>query len=62
MLGPATYEKARLPCRIEPPSTNRSRGTSATKSGLYETWKSTLSVPTRNATTSRCGNVSASNA
>jgi hypothetical protein len=47
---------------IEPPSTKRSRGTSATKSGLYETWKSTLSVPIRNATTNMCGNVSASKA
>ena len=62
MLGPATNDIARLPCMIEPPSTKRSRGMSLTKTGLYETWKSTLSVPIRNATTSMCGNVSASNA
>ena len=62
MLGPATNERARLPCMIEPPSTKRSRGTSATNSGLYDTWKSTLSVPIRNATTNMCGNVSASKA
>ena len=45
MLGPAMYESARLPFRIELPSTNRSRGTSATKSELYETLKRTPSVP-----------------
>ena len=45
MLGPATYEKARLPWMIEPPSTSRRRGTSATYTGRYETWKRTLSAP-----------------
>ena len=62
MLGPTTYERARLPCMIEPPSTKRSRGTSATKKRAVGDVEEDLSVPIRNATTSMCGNVSASNA
>ena len=62
MLGPATYEKARLPWMSELPSTSRRRGTSAAYTGRYETWKRTLRLPIRNATTNMCGKVSASNA
>src|SRR3954465_1279964 len=36
-LGPATNEKARLPCSSEPASRYRSRGTSETNSVEYET-------------------------
>src|SRR5829696_4149398 len=61
-LGPPTYDSARLPFRSDSPSMKRSRGTSDTKSVLYETWNRTASDPTRNATTSRCANVRASNA
>ena len=61
-LGPPTNESARLPFTIDSPSMKRSRGTSETKSVLYETWKSTASDPTRNATTSMWPKVSASKA
>ena len=52
-LGPPTNDSARLPFRIAVPSKYRSRGTSDTNSAPYDTINSTLSVPTRNATTKK---------
>ena len=61
-LTPPMNESARLPFRSELASMYRSRGTSDTNNELYETWNSTLSVPSRNPTTYSCSSVSASKA
>ena len=62
VLGPATYENARLPLRRELPSTKRSLGTIETNSDASATPKRTLRAPTANATMNSWAKPSASNA
>ena len=61
-LGPATYDTARLPFSSELPATYASRSSRLAKSELYDTQKSTESVPVPNATTYICSIVSTSSA